>query len=144
MLIEICRFWESKAKLNPKTKRYSIDKVMGPDEFHEMYPNAKEGGLRDNAYTNVMTIWMFEKTISVIKSLGETKKDLLYKKLNFSENEIEHWKKIAKKLKPCQKNAIEKKIAVHGFVNRNWYAISSIYSTKIQTKLSIINKCLNC
>lgn len=98
MLIEICRFWESKAKLNPKTKRYSIDKVMGPDEFHEMYPNAKEGGLRDNAYTNVMTIWMFEKTISVIKSLGETKKDLLYKKLNFSENEIEHWKKIAKKL----------------------------------------------
>ena len=31
---------------------------MGPDEFHERYPGAAEGGLRNNAYTNVMAAWI--------------------------------------------------------------------------------------
>ena len=29
-------------------------KVMGPDEFHEKYQDTDEGGLKDNAYTNLM------------------------------------------------------------------------------------------
>ena len=33
---------------------------MGPDEFHEKYPGAAEGGLRNNAYTNVMVAWIAE------------------------------------------------------------------------------------
>ena len=31
---------------------------MGPDEFHEKLPGANEGGLTDNAYTNIMVSWM--------------------------------------------------------------------------------------
>ncbi len=31
---------------------------MGPDEFHERYPGAETGGLRNNAYTNVMVAWI--------------------------------------------------------------------------------------
>ena len=31
---------------------------MGPDEFHERYPDAAEAGLRNNAYTNVMVAWL--------------------------------------------------------------------------------------
>jgi len=54
MFLEICRFWASKCDFNEKTGKYSISKVMGPDEFHEKYKNSKEGGLKDNTYTNLM------------------------------------------------------------------------------------------
>ena len=52
MMVEIARFWASIAQFNPDRERYEIHGVMGPDEFHEKYPGAEEGGLRNNAYTN--------------------------------------------------------------------------------------------
>ena len=58
MMLEIARFWGSIAHFNPERERYEIHGVMGPDEFHEKYPGAAEGGLRNNAYTNVMVAWL--------------------------------------------------------------------------------------
>lgn len=60
MLMEIARFWESAADYDEETGKYNIDKVMGPDEFHETYPGSEEGGLKNNAYTNMMVVWLFE------------------------------------------------------------------------------------
>ena len=60
MLLEIARFWQSAAEYDETTGKYSIDKVMGPDEFHETYPGTEEGGLKNNAYTNMMVVWLFE------------------------------------------------------------------------------------
>ncbi len=98
MLIEICRFWESKCKYDEVKKRYTIDKVMGPDEFHEMYDGATEGGLNDNAYTNIMTIWVFEKTLQYLHSLIDIQKEDLFLKLNFCETEINKWIDISENL----------------------------------------------
>ena len=39
MMLEIARFWASIAHFNPKRERYEIHGVMGPDEFHEKYPD---------------------------------------------------------------------------------------------------------
>lgn len=94
MFLEICRFWESKSTLNPDNGKYSIDKVMGPDEFHESYPESHEGGLRDNAYTNIMAAWMFGKSETVIDFLSDDAKDKLYNKLDFSKEELANWQKI--------------------------------------------------
>ena len=58
MMLEIARFWASIAHFNPARERWEIHGVMGPDEFHEKYPGATEGGLRNNAYTNVMVAWI--------------------------------------------------------------------------------------
>ena len=58
MMLEIARFWASIAHYNPERDRYEIHGVMGPDEFHEKYPGAERGGLRNNAYTNVMVAWI--------------------------------------------------------------------------------------
>ncbi|MGH9115040.1 MAG: glycoside hydrolase family 65 protein, partial [Acidimicrobiales bacterium] len=58
MMLEIARFWASIAHYNPVRERYEIHGVMGPDEFHEKYPGATEGGLRNNAYTNVIVAWL--------------------------------------------------------------------------------------
>ncbi|MFD1455853.1 glycoside hydrolase family 65 protein [Levilactobacillus lanxiensis] len=61
MLQEIAQFWLSKTKLDNADHRYTIDRVMGPDEFHENYPNADTTGLANNAYTNLMVTWLFNQ-----------------------------------------------------------------------------------
>src|SRR5919106_3913296 len=48
LLIEIARFWASLATWNKDADRYEIHGVMGPDEYHEGYPDADEQGLRNN------------------------------------------------------------------------------------------------
>ncbi len=58
MMLGIARFWASAAHFNPVRERYEIHGVMGPDEFHEKYPGAQQGGLANNAYTNVMVAWL--------------------------------------------------------------------------------------
>lgn len=98
MYMEICRFWESKSEYNETTSRYSIDKVMGPDEFHESYPDSEEGGLRDNAYTNIMAAWMFNHASKIIDSLGKNAKQKLFNKTGLNQDEIAKWQDISSKL----------------------------------------------
>ncbi|MHC5218137.1 glycoside hydrolase family 65 protein [Enterococcus sp. LJL128] len=88
LLMEIARFWLSAAEYNETNGRYSISGVMGPDEFHEAYPNSTHGGLTDNAYTNMMVVWLFEEIEklyidypaeaieTVQKKVGITREDL--------------------------------------------------------------------
>ena len=59
LILEIARFWSSIAHLNEARGRYEIHGVMGPDEFHEGYPGAPAQGLANNAYTNVMAVWVY-------------------------------------------------------------------------------------
>ena len=50
MLLEIAQFWNSVATLDDATGRFFIDKVMGPDEFHEGYPDQAESGEKQRLY----------------------------------------------------------------------------------------------
>ncbi len=61
LLIEIARFWSSIATYDPEQDRYEIHGVMGPDEYHEGYPDSDEQGLRNNTYTNVMAVWVLQR-----------------------------------------------------------------------------------
>jgi beta-phosphoglucomutase family hydrolase len=92
----ICRFWASKCVLDEKTGKYSIPKVMGPDEFHEKYPDTEEGGLRDNAYTNIMVAWMFEKAFSLFEQF---KVQSAKSKVTVEFEELKVWSEISKKLR---------------------------------------------
>lgn len=98
LLFEICRFWASKSKLNRVTGRYEIMKVMGPDEFHEKYQDTDEGGLKDNAYTNLMAAWMFTKANELLDKMEAGKKVALLAKLRIAEGETERWNDIASRL----------------------------------------------
>lgn len=70
LILEIAHFWQSIARFDKASGRYSIASVMGPDEFHEAYPGAAEGGLKDNAYTNMMVVWLFEEVAALKDELG--------------------------------------------------------------------------
>ncbi len=98
MMLEIARFWASIATYNKKTKRYEIKGVMGPDEYHEKYPNSEKGGLNNNAYTNVMAVWVLERAIEVLDLLDEERRSELFEELNLKKEEIQRWKDITCKM----------------------------------------------
>ncbi len=94
MLFEICRFWAGKCEADEKSGRFSIRKVMGPDEFHEHLPGSEEGGVKDNAYTNLMVAWLFGKATGFLKTVPEEKIRGLKQKIGLGEEEIASWEKI--------------------------------------------------
>ncbi|PLX10309.1 MAG: beta-phosphoglucomutase [Marinilabiliales bacterium] len=98
MILEIARFWASKSQFDEETNKYSIADVMGPDEFHESYPDAEKGGLKDNAYTNLMTAWLFSKVPEVLELIWDDASSIM-QKINLSESELEKWSDIEHKLK---------------------------------------------
>jgi HAD superfamily hydrolase (TIGR01509 family) len=98
MMVEIARFWESAAKYSKQDGRYHIEGVMGPDEFHEKYPDAEEGGLRDNAYTNIMVCWLMHKTVETVEHIPDHVADALSRTIGLKTDEMDRWNDIVRKL----------------------------------------------
>ncbi|MCK4920031.1 MAG: HAD-IA family hydrolase [Bacteroidales bacterium] len=95
MFFEICRFWASKAEFDSVSERYSIDKVMGPDEFHEKLPGSEIGGLKDNAYTNLMVVWCLNRAFDVLDEMDYDVKTKLISKIDLNSGELVQWKDIS-------------------------------------------------
>jgi trehalose/maltose hydrolase-like predicted phosphorylase len=98
MMLEIARFWASIAHFNPERERYEIHGVMGPDEFHEKYPGAREAGLRNNAYTNVMVAWLCGLAREVLSLLPGTRAEALRARLQLSDDELALWEDMSRRM----------------------------------------------
>jgi len=98
MMLEIARFWSSIAHFNPDRDRWEIHGVMGPDEFQEKYPGASEGGLRNNAYTNVMVAWICETAQKVLNLLPASRRGVLRARTRLSDDEIRTWREMSRKM----------------------------------------------
>ncbi|PRC58951.1 hypothetical protein C6A85_25905, partial [Mycobacterium sp. ITM-2017-0098] len=69
LLAEIARFFVSLASYDDERARYRIKGVIGPDEFHSGYPDAPYDGIDDNAYTNIMAVWVITHAIDALNLL---------------------------------------------------------------------------
>lgn len=98
IFFEVCRFWASKVEYNKEIQRYEIEEVMGPDEYHEKYPDSDKAGLKDNSYTNIMVAWLFRKAIEISNILNKYSKNYVVKKINLKAMEIKKWEDIGKKI----------------------------------------------
>ncbi len=98
MMVEIARFWASLAHFNPERERYEIHGVMGPDEFHEKYPDATKAGLRNNAYTNVMVAWLCELAGGVLSLLPASRAEALRARLEIAEEELQLWQDMSRRM----------------------------------------------
>ncbi len=97
LFCEIARFWSSLSKRRPDG-RFNIDGVMGPDEFHTSYPRvdpAIEGGLKNNAYTNVMVSWLLSRVFDVLDLIPSNKRRRLCERLELKEEELDRWREIS-------------------------------------------------
>ncbi len=98
MLIEISRMLVSLTSYDRAHDRYEIKGVMGPDEYHDAYPDRDEPGLDNNTYTNVMTAWVLEKTRQALSEVPDFRSRELVEKLGVRPEELSHWDDIASKL----------------------------------------------
>jgi trehalose/maltose hydrolase-like predicted phosphorylase/beta-phosphoglucomutase-like phosphatase (HAD superfamily) len=99
LLIEIARFWASIATYNRDQDRYEIHGVMGPDEYHEGYPDSDEPGLRNNTYTNVMAVWVLQRALEALEELPPHYRQELVQELTIRDDELDRWRDIARKMR---------------------------------------------
>jgi trehalose/maltose hydrolase-like predicted phosphorylase/beta-phosphoglucomutase-like phosphatase (HAD superfamily) len=99
LLVEIARFWSSIATWNAEEGRYEILGVMGPDEYHEGYPDADEQGLRNNTYTNVMAVWVLRRALEALEVLPPHYRQELVAELGIADRELDRWRDISRKMK---------------------------------------------
>ena len=98
MMLDIARFWASIAHFNSARERYEIHGVMGPDEFHEKYPGAQQGGLRNNAYTNVMVAWLCDIAAKLPSLLSASSAEGLRARLGIGDDELALWQDMSRRM----------------------------------------------
>jgi len=99
MVLEIARFWSSIATYNRNLGRYEIRGVMGPDEYHDAYPDSDAPGLNNNAYTNVMAAWVLREALTILDILPEDRRVELREVLQLDDQELDVWRDISRKLR---------------------------------------------
>ena len=99
MLLEIARFWASATVYNGELDRYEIRGVMGPDEYHEGYPDAQEPGLNNNAYTNVMAAWTLHCALGALDLLAPSRREEICNAMELGDEERSRWQEITHKMR---------------------------------------------
>ncbi|WP_241981050.1 HAD-IA family hydrolase [Cryobacterium sp. TMT2-23] len=99
LLLEVARFFASLARYDEADDRYDIVGVMGPDEFHDGYPDAPGEGLRNNAYTNVMAAWVLLRAAETVSLLERRYCRPLWSRLRLRPEEVRRWEHISPRLR---------------------------------------------
>ena len=97
MLLEIARFYASRAQKDPHTGEYGYYGVMGVDEFHLMVNN--------NCFVNYLAKKSIDYALQIVdemKKLAPTQLAELSKKINLQDAELKFFAEIAGKMKMPQ------------------------------------------
>jgi HAD superfamily hydrolase (TIGR01509 family) len=98
LLVEICRFFAAMSVHGPADDRFHIDATMGPDEFHDGYPGHPAGGVRDNAYTNILTAWLLHRTVNLLESVDRHDAGRLRRRMQLTAAEVRRWDLLSRRL----------------------------------------------
>jgi len=96
MILEIARCLAGMTVWNGATGRCEIRGVMGPDEYHDAYPDADRPGLDNNAYTNLMTVWVLRRALDVLALMPEGRRADVTETLALDDTETRRWARIAR------------------------------------------------
>jgi trehalose 6-phosphate phosphatase len=97
-LLEIARFFAGATTYDPSRDRFRICGVMGPDEYSTRYPGAAEPGIDDNAYTNMMAVWLLLRAQDVLDVLPPTRRTELVESLGLRPEELLHWRDVSRRM----------------------------------------------
>ncbi len=101
MIIEIARYLAGLATYDEALDRYQIKGVMGPDEYHDGYPGAAAPGLDNNAYTNVMTVWVVCRALEILDLLPDHQAQEVRDVLGLTAEEVARWEDVSRKMRVC-------------------------------------------
>ncbi|MFN6545111.1 trehalose-phosphatase [Mycolicibacterium nivoides] len=98
LLVEIARFWVSRTTYDSDSDRYHIRGVIGPDEFHSGYPDRPHEGVDNNAYTNVMAVWVVLRAIDAVERMPLPNRLDLRERLGLTTEELESWDHVSRRM----------------------------------------------
>src|SRR5690606_5156386 len=98
LLVEIARFWVSRAEFDTRRGRYRIRGVIGPDEFHAGYPDRPFDGVDDNAYTNVMAVWVILRALEALNLIPLPNRIDVREKLTRTAAERGQWDDVSRRM----------------------------------------------
>ena len=98
VILNIALYFADLARFDEGLGRYRICGVIGPDEFHDGYPWRSEPGVDDNAYTNIMTAWLLERSIALVDLLRQSGRGELLERIGLGSAELEHFEEVSRKL----------------------------------------------
>lgn len=101
LIVEIARFWASFARYDAEDDRYDLRGVIGPDEYHNFYPGAKQPGLDNNAYTNVMAASTLRLAEQALDRLPPRHRQEVMQALNITPEERAGWHRISRRIRLC-------------------------------------------
>ncbi|MGZ8760284.1 MAG: HAD-IA family hydrolase [Aeromicrobium sp.] len=98
LIVEVARFFSDLATWDEQDDRFHIQGVMGPDEYHDGYPDAPGQGLRDNAYTNVLTAWVCRRAVESLSRLPAHERGGLSQRIGLQPDEADRWTRIGSRI----------------------------------------------
>ena len=98
LIIEVARLFTGLATYDGGEDRYHLGGVMGPDEYHDGYPDTPGEGLRDNAYTNVLTAWVCRRAADILDLTAGHDCDELRTRLTIGSDEPDLWERLGRRL----------------------------------------------
>ncbi len=98
MLVEIARFFADIATYDHARDRYVIRGVIGPDEFHSGYPDAPFDGIDNNAYTNVMAVWVILRALDALEIIPLRMRTELVDTLGLTARETARWEDVSRRM----------------------------------------------
>ncbi|MEU8518998.1 glycoside hydrolase family 65 protein [Streptomyces sp. NBC_01216] len=98
ILLEVARYWASVAAFDADHERYRVRGVVGPDEYHDGYPDATEPGIDDNAYTNVTAAWVLARGLELLGELPAERRAELAERLRLDDGVLDRWQDISRRI----------------------------------------------
>jgi trehalose-phosphatase len=98
LIAEVARFFVSLATYDEDRMRFGIKGVIGPDEFHSGYPHAPYSGIDNNAYTNVMAVWVIMRALDALNLLPLPNRLDLVEALGLRSDELAHWEEVSRRM----------------------------------------------
>jgi trehalose 6-phosphate phosphatase len=98
MILEIARFFAGLADYDHGRGRYVIRGVIGPDEFHTGYPGSEGDGIDNNAYTNILAVWLLVRALEILELLPADRCAELTDTLGIGPGEPQRWEDISRRM----------------------------------------------
>lgn len=98
MMLEVARHWAGAATYDAAYGRYRLRGVVGPDEYHDAYPDATTPGIDDNAYTNATAAWVLARGLDLLGELPDARRAELTERLSIDDEELARWEEVSHRL----------------------------------------------
>ncbi|MER6230170.1 glycosyl hydrolase family 65 protein [Streptomyces sp. NPDC001616] len=128
MLMQIARFWADSAEWDDGLERYRIRGVVGPDEYHDAYPDSDAPGLDDNTYTNVTAAWVLARAGDLSRDLPASRYRQLLDRIRMDPAETDRWDDVSRKLYVPHHQGVISQFAGYGDLKElDWEAYRQRY-----------------